>query len=165
MPVALGPSELSTLLIVLCVVVVPIAAFAFARSGKGYDELGKGTFSIDREAPPPPGSAPPELDPDEHEAEVRQMVEASAYRRSRRGDEDLDIQAEIDRVLGRGHESDSEDGEPDPEPAQAPATPDGDPIREEIRQLVIANNERRERRGEDPLDVDSEVDRRLREWG
>ena len=37
-------------------------------------------------------------------------------------------------------------------------------IREEIRQLIEANNERRGRRGEAPLDVDEEVERRLREW-
>lgn len=160
MPVAVGPSELSTLLIVLCVVAVPIAAIAFARSGKGYDELGKGTFSIDREAPTPPGSAPAPIGEAEHEEEVRQMVEASAYRRRQRGEDDLDVQAEIDRVLGV---EESGDVEPDPAPA-GPGSLTEDPVRQEIRQLVIANNERRKRRGEDPLDVESEVDRRLREW-
>jgi peptidoglycan/LPS O-acetylase OafA/YrhL len=40
--------------------------------------------------------------------------------------------------------------------------PDGN-LREEIRSLVVANNERRARRGEEPLDVDVEVERRMRE--
>jgi len=164
MPVAVGPSELSILLIVLCVVAVPIAAIAFARSGKGYDELGKGTFSIDREAPPTPGSEPPQIDPAEHEEEVRQMVEASAYRRRRRDGTDVDVQAEIDRVLGVEEANHAEPG-PDPSPTPSPEVTEGDAgIRAEIRQLVVANNERRERRGEDPLDVESEVDRRMREW-
>jgi hypothetical protein len=30
---------------------------------------------------------------------------------------------------------------------------------------VVANNERRARRGEKPLDIESEVDRRMKEWG
>ena len=166
MPVAVGPSEFSTLLLVLCLVVIPIAAVAFARSGKGLENLGKGRFAVDREEPRSPGSAPPPLDPVEHEAEVRQMVEAAAYRRRARGEDDLDVQAEIDRVLGVGggeDPGDERDGETDPEPSPGPAGGDGG-VREEIRQLVVANNERRERRGEDPLDVESEVDRRLREW-
>jgi hypothetical protein len=37
-------------------------------------------------------------------------------------------------------------------------------IRIEIRQLVVANNERRARRGEEPLDVETEVEKRIREW-
>jgi hypothetical protein len=39
---------------------------------------------------------------------------------------------------------------------------DGD-LREEVRSLVVATNERRARRGEPPLDVEAEVERRLRE--
>jgi hypothetical protein len=38
-------------------------------------------------------------------------------------------------------------------------------LREEVRQLVIARNERRARRGEPPLDVEAEVDRQLEELG
>lgn len=36
---------------------------------------------------------------------------------------------------------------------------------EEVRQHVIAENARRERRGEEPLDVEAEVERRLLEFG
>lgn len=35
-------------------------------------------------------------------------------------------------------------------------------VREEVRQMVHAANARRVRRGEEPLDVDAEVERRLR---
>lgn len=171
MPVAVGPSELSTLLILLCVLAVPIGAFAFSRSGKGWDEVGKGTFSIDREEPAAPGSPPPEPPADERDEEVRQMVEAAAYRRRARGEGELDVDAEIDRVLGLDATAGPADDEtagslsPDARNEEGEAAPDElGGIREEIRQLVVANNERRERRGEDPLDVESEVERRLREW-
>ena len=36
-------------------------------------------------------------------------------------------------------------------------------LREEVRQLVRARNERRMRRGEQPLDVEAEVKRQLRD--
>jgi hypothetical protein len=40
----------------------------------------------------------------------------------------------------------------------------GDPgLREEVRQLVIARNERRLRQGKEPLDVEAEIDRQLRD--
>jgi hypothetical protein len=38
-------------------------------------------------------------------------------------------------------------------------------LREEVRTLVVAANERRVRRGEKPFDVEAEVERRLREFG
>jgi hypothetical protein len=38
-----------------------------------------------------------------------------------------------------------------------------DDLREEVRTLVVADNERRERRGEPPLEVEPEVERRLRD--
>jgi hypothetical protein len=48
---------------------------------------------------------------------------------------------------------------------EAPAGSAGeDPqLRAEVRQLVIARNERRARQGKEPLDVDAEVERKLRE--
>jgi hypothetical protein len=38
-------------------------------------------------------------------------------------------------------------------------------LREEVRQLVQARNERRGRQGKPPLDVEAEVDRQLRDLG
>ena len=45
--------------------------------------------------------------------------------------------------------------------AQASATiaPSG----EEVRQLVVARNERRQRQGKEPLDVEREIERQLRD--
>ena len=173
MPARIGASELSIVLLVLCVVVVPIAAFAFSRSGRALEQLGKGTFAIDKEEPGKAKPSDPSLDRAGHEAEVRQMVEASAYRRRARGEPDIDVQSEIDRVLGVGpwagvdaSEVAGEDGKDETEGEEGAAGLEGgvSGIREEIRQLVMANNERRVRRGEDPLDVDAEVERRFRQW-
>ena len=36
-------------------------------------------------------------------------------------------------------------------------------LREEVRQLVVARNERRVRQGKDELDVEAEIDRQLAE--
>lgn len=47
-----------------------------------------------------------------------------------------------------------------PEPAPAEHDPG---LAEETRQLVLARNERRARKGQEPLDVEAEVERTLRE--
>ena len=44
---AVGAAELSAVLLLLVVVVIPIATVAFARSGKAYSEIGKGRFAVD----------------------------------------------------------------------------------------------------------------------
>jgi hypothetical protein len=44
-------------------------------------------------------------------------------------------------------------------------TPRSGDLREEVRQLVVARNERRVRQGQEPLDVEAEVDRELRALG
>jgi hypothetical protein len=82
------------------------------------------------------------------------MVEAADFRSRARGDGRLDVEGEIERLLAGDPPDGSLAGDPHPETG----------IRAEVRQLVIANNERRVRRGDDPLDVESEVDRRLEEW-
>jgi hypothetical protein len=47
---------------------------------------------------------------------------------------------------------------------EAPRTrPVDESVREEVRQLILADNARRERRGEQQLEVDAELERRLRE--
>ena len=80
----------------------------------------------------------------ERDDEIRQMLTARNERRARRGEEPLDVEAELARLT---------------KPAVDPG------LEMEVRQLVIARNERRERRGQPPLDVDEEVARQLRELG
>jgi len=140
-------AELSLVLILLCVVVVPIAAVAFARSGRAYDEIGKGRFAVDFD----------QGDDAEHHEEVRQLVEAKAYRQARRGEQPVDVDREVERLLKGEQTVDADRPAP-------PADPEATQIRAEIRQVVVAKNESRERRGEEPLDVDAEVDRMLAEF-
>ena len=73
------------------------------------------------------------------------MLEAKSHRREARGEQPLDVEAEL--------------------AALTTASPGaGDPaLREEVRQLVIARNERRLRQGKEPLDVEEEIDRQLRD--
>jgi hypothetical protein len=66
----------------------------------------------------------------------------------------------IYRGLGRGG-SLGLDAVPADAHARADARPDA-ALAEEVRQLVVAANERRARQGEPPLDVDAEVERQLR---
>ena len=127
------------------VIAAVVAVVASLSSGGLYDRIGAGGFSLDRdESDPAPGSPQARAEADE---EIRQLVEAKSARRVARGEEPLDVEAEI-RAL------------------TSPATPAVDPaLREEVRQLVVARNERRQRRGQEPLDVEAEVDRQLRELG
>ncbi|HTU30013.1 MAG TPA: hypothetical protein VMF07_11580, partial [Solirubrobacteraceae bacterium] len=71
-------------------------------------------------------------------------------RRRRHGQPELDVEGELARLTRA--------------PA-TPTTPPGETLDEEllaeIRQLVIARNHRRARRGEPPLDVEAEIARQL----
>jgi hypothetical protein len=126
---------------------LPIAAAAFARSGPAWRGIGKGPFAIEQELPPTRMAQPqPPVDRALQETEARQMLEAKSYRRSRRGEAPLDVEAEVRRLLA----------------APGAAGPGIDEkLREEVRQLVVASNERRMRRGEQPLDVEGETERQL----
>jgi cytochrome P450 len=137
-----------TVLVLITVVVLPVAAIAFARSGGAWKRIGKGAFAIEQEAPPrrPP---PAHVERAEQEAEARQMLEARSYRRQRNGEAPLDVDSEVRRLLDGGGES-------------APSL--DEELRDEVRRLVIAGNERRLRRGEEPLDVEAETDRQLSEF-
>jgi hypothetical protein len=132
------------------IVVVAVAAVAAVVSlvgiGDLYRSIGKGGLSLDE----PDRTAPPLDTPAaraEAEAEIRQMVEAKSALREARGEQPLDVDAQVAELTGRaGGGRDAE-------------------LREEVRQLVEARNERRLRRGEEPLDVEAEVERQLRELG
>jgi hypothetical protein len=77
------------------------------------------------------------------------MLEAKSYLRLRNGKDPIDVEAELGRLL---------------EPAGGKSEVDVDEeLRDEVRRLVIARNERRVRRGEAPLDVEDEVERQLAE--
>jgi hypothetical protein len=130
-----------TVVIVLAIVAVVVAAASYWGSGRLYRGLGKGGFGMDHDKRRTPPAASQSAEAQE---EIRQMLEAKSARREARGEAPLDVEAEL-AALGR-------------------AEPAGDPtLREEVRQLVVARNERRARQGKKPLDVEAEVERELRD--
>jgi len=136
-----------TVVIVIGVVAAFAAAFAYIGSGRLYEGIGKGAFSLDQpDRPRGPQPGTPAYDA-EAEAETRQMLEAKSALRVSRGESPLDVDAEY-AALTR----------------PAPVGRD-EALRDEVRQLVIAKNDRRARRGEPPLDIEEEVDRQLRDLG
>jgi hypothetical protein len=153
-PVALTYLESGYVLAAITLLVLPVAAITFARSGSAWRSIGKGRFGVMHSMPPPRMAQPsPEIDLAIQAAEARQMLEAKSYRRLRRGEEPLDVEAEMSALMdtelsgkaGRKRNLDEK-------------------LRSEVRGLVIARNERRMRRGEEPLDVEAEVERQVADF-
>jgi hypothetical protein len=133
--------DFGTIIIVVSIVAVLVAAASYWGSGRMYKSIGAGDLVMQRER----GGA---VAPDSAEAreEIRQMLEAKSARREARGEPPLDVQAELEALT-------------------APSAGADPALREEVRQLVVARNERRLRQGKEPLDVDAEVERQLRSLG
>ena len=125
-----------------------IAIISLFGRGRMYDDIGRGGLSIgeDRDMRPRgvAAAAGGAVSRAERDDEIRQMLEARNARRAARGEDVVDVEAEL-QALTRPR-----------------AAPDAE-LREEVRALVKARNERRIARGEEPLDVETEVERRLRE--
>jgi hypothetical protein len=139
-----GLIEPSTVFILIPLIAIPIAAFMFASgAGKAFDEIGKGPLAMDHDLP---DAGPAPVSKAIREAEIRQLLEAKAYRAEARGEEAIDVDRELAALL------------------EAERTPDlgsDEGLRSEVRDLVIARNERRERAGKKALDVEKEIDRQL----
>ncbi len=88
-----------TVLVLITLVVAPIAAFAFARSGARWREVGRGPMAIEPQAPAEEESRPPLPGDPQLRAEIRSLVLATNERRRRVGREPLDVEAETDRRL------------------------------------------------------------------
>jgi hypothetical protein len=132
--------EFGTVLIVIAVIAVVVAAVSYRGTGSIYSGLGRtGGLDMTREPSAPASSA-------EVQDEIRQMLEAKSERRRARGEPGLDVDAELAALTS-------------PSPSADPA------LREEIRQLVVARNERRARQGKEPLDVEAEIERQLQALG
>ena len=136
---------------------VVIGAVQLLSRSDVYEQIGRGGLSLDDDAPRPAGSGA------EREDEIRQMLAARNARRACQGRPALDVESEL-RRLTRGAAPAT--GEPAPETADAgsgrPRDVDAE-LEQEVRDLVIARNARRGRRGQSPLDVETEVQRQLRE--
>ncbi len=150
LPIALSLSTGDVILIIVFTT-IPIALLTFVLGAKNaLDQVGKGQFSVEYESDLPSKitDSDAEAGPAAREDEIRQLLEAKAYRQRTRGEKPVDVNAELNRLL-----------------TEAPAVPAGtDPqLAAEVRQLVVARNERRARQGKEPLDVEQEVERQLRE--
>jgi hypothetical protein len=150
LPIALSLSTGDVILIIVFTT-IPIALLTFVLGAKNaLDQVGKGQFSVEYESDLPSKitDSDAEAGPAAREDEIRQLLEAKAYRQRTRGEKPVDVNAELNRLL-----------------TEAPAAPAGtDPqLAAEVRQLVVARNERRARQGKEPLDVDAEVERQLAE--
>ena len=131
---------MGTILIVVWLLAVVVAAVSYWGSGRIYTGLGRGDLELERDRPVAAASAA------EAQEEIRQMLQAKSERRAARGEAPIDIDAEMTSLM------------------RGPSTADP-ALRDEVRQLVVARNERRLRQGKEPLDVETEVDRQLRDLG
>jgi hypothetical protein len=138
-------------ILIVVLATIPVAAIAFATgAGNAFRQIGKVQFSVefDTDLPQQLRNSDLAASPAEREREIRQLLEAKAFRQSSRGETPLDVDSELQRLLSAR----------DPAP-----TRDDAGLRTEVRQLVIARNERRARQGKEPLDVETEVRRQLAE--
>ncbi|CAN5623432.1 hypothetical protein BH10ACT11_BH10ACT11_13420 [soil metagenome] len=147
-----------TIIILIVIVAVPIAALSFLGAGNAFDQIGKGGLSLEpidtadeTLTAPPTGLAA-------RDAELRQMIEAKSYRRQQKGGEPLDVDAELAKAIAQQEAVMA----PAPRARSAPLGNDTQLVAE-IRDHVVARNGRRERQGKEPLDVDAEVERQLRD--
>jgi parvulin-like peptidyl-prolyl isomerase len=132
-------SAFGTVVLVVCGVGVAGAIAALLLNRRTWDEYGRNQLLRDSEMPRSHGRAAAGGDR-ERDEEIRQMLEARNARRRRRGEPELDVEAELGRLT-------------------APLV--DDELRAEIRDLVIARNHRRARQGKAPLDVEAEVQREI----
>jgi hypothetical protein len=84
--------DAGSVLIIVPIAILPVAAIAFALSGPRWSEIGKGDFALEQEVARRMGNV-------ELRDEVRQLVIASNERRQRRGEAPLDVEAEVERQL------------------------------------------------------------------
>jgi hypothetical protein len=149
LPLALSALQKGAALLLFTGVFAPLLGLLLKRVGGGWERMGGGPFAILNESPQQtPRGAAPKIDPAIQAAEVRQMLEAKAERRRRRGEAPLDVEAETARLLAAAEQPPGEEAM-DAE------------LRAEVRQLVVARNERRMREGLEPLDVEAETEKQL----
>ena len=139
-------------ILIVVLLAIPIAGISFAiGAGSRFDEIGKGGLSLEFESEAPKGITDSDASQsaEVQDEELRQLLEAKAYRQRNRGEKAIDVEAEMARLKA--------------ETEAHTASADDRQLREEVRQLVVARNARRERQGKPPLDVDAEVERQLRD--
>jgi len=94
LPIALSSGSV---LVLITLVVAPIAAIAFARSGPAWKSIGEGPLAVQEAEPERRASTAAQEEA--LRVEVRQLVVAANERRARRGEPPLDVAAETRRRL------------------------------------------------------------------
>ena len=91
------------LIIVLATVPVALVTFVLG-AGNALSQIGKGPFAVefDSDLPPRVTDEEPAEPSQAREDEIRQMLEAKAYRQHVRGETPLDVDAELGRLLEDG---------------------------------------------------------------
>jgi hypothetical protein len=147
LPVALSFGDA---MLIIVFVAIPLAAITFLGAGTALKQVGKGRFGVEFEHdfPQKAGGTEEQVSDEVREQEIRQLVEAKAYRQRHRGERPLDVDAEVEKLMADQPASDLASDKQ---------------LVSEVRSLVVARTGRRARRGEEPLDVDAEVERQLRE--
>ncbi len=141
---------------------VLIALLCAATSRDPYDRIGRGGLFSGSARPADAGGSAAERD-----EEVRQMTGARRALRARRAAAPPDAAApDADPPTSRPDETAAALAATAPEQpptATGPIVSAAPDLVEEVRQLVVADNARRRRRGLEALGVEAEVARRLRE--
>ena len=157
MPIAglVSPTAVSNgdVILIAVFVAIPVAAVFFVLgAGGAFRSIGKGGLSVEFDSDHGEGLRDSGADggaATDADAELRQLLEAKAYRQSSRGETPLDVDTELERLRAE---------------QRNPTISSADPaLREEVRQLVVARNARRARQGKEPLDIEAEIDRQLRD--
>ena len=90
---AMTATQKGGILLAISGIAAPVAGYFFHRSAEAWRSFGKGALSIGDEERnlSRPRTLPSPVDPAIQAAEVRQMLEAKAERRRRRGEAPLDV--------------------------------------------------------------------------
>ena len=151
-PVALSLSTGEVILIiVLAAIPIALAHLRARAPATRFDQIGKGQFAVEFDS-----DLPPAITDDSAAAPRRRPARPRSARCSRRrptGSAPAARRRSTSTPSSRG--CSSEPRRRASRPTRSCAT--------EVRQLVVARNERRVRQGKEPLDVDAEVERQLRE--
>lgn len=164
--VALLGNPLVDLLVAIVALCGLIAVVGMLRGSSLYDRIGQdGPFPEPTPHPTPrPGTPAARA---ERDLEIRQMLQARNDRRVRSGHAPLDIDAELSHLLAgpasMAAGTTSGQGSAEEQQSAADLARHDPQLVDELRQLAEARNQRRLRRGEEPLDVRAEVRRALAE--
>src|SRR3954447_25021228 len=126
--------QLGTVFIIVVLVALPVGALVFAMgAGNALQKIGKGDFALEEDFPQSSQGAVHAVSAEVREEEIRQMIQARSDRGVARGKDALDVDAEVKKLLE--------------ETPAGPSLGSDRALVEEVRQLVVARNERRQRQG------------------